>query len=80
MPARNIEVISYAGFKGEERPRSFVLDDNKIEVIEILKMWIEEGREDRERKRFFKIKGSDRNIYTLCYDEKLMNWFLHYNS
>jgi hypothetical protein len=75
MTSGKIEVITYSGYKGEERPKSFVLDDNKIEVIEILKMWIEEDA-GRVRKRFFRLKGSDGYIHTLYYDEKLMNWFL----
>ncbi|MBM4136084.1 MAG: hypothetical protein FJ241_04545 [Nitrospira sp.] len=75
MTARKIEVISYSGYKGEESPRSISIDGEKIEIIEILKMWIEEDA-GRVRKRFFRVKGSDRYIHTLYYDEKLMNWFL----
>lgn len=43
MAGRKIEVVSYSGYKGEEYPRSFVIDGKKIEVIEIMRMWIEEG-------------------------------------
>lgn len=76
MSDKKIEVITYSGYRSEERPRSFVIDGEKIEVIGILRMWIEEGRENRERKRFFKVKGSDGYIYTLFYDEKSSDWFL----
>ena len=48
----------------------------KIEVIEILSWWIEEGSRDRSRRSFFKIKGSDGNLYKIFYDEKSIEWFL----
>jgi len=38
-------------------------------------MWIEEGIEDRVRKRFFKVKGSDGKTHKIYYDEKEMEWF-----
>ncbi|NWG01905.1 MAG: hypothetical protein HXY44_03480 [Syntrophaceae bacterium] len=70
-----IEVIAYSGFRGEETPRTIFLNEKKIGVLEILKMWTEEGIKDRRRKRFFKVKGSDGSIYTVYYDEKFMDWF-----
>ncbi len=75
MSDKKIEVIAYSGYKEEEIPRAFFIDGEKIEVIEVLKMWIEEELEDKERKRFFKVKGSDGYTYTLFYDEKSSNWF-----
>lgn len=76
MTVKKIEVIAYSGHKEEESPRAFFIDGEKIEVIEVLKMWIEEGLEDKGRKRFFKVKASDGYFYTLFYDEKLSEWFL----
>ncbi|MEJ2685441.1 MAG: hypothetical protein P8Z71_13735 [Candidatus Sulfobium sp.] len=73
---RQIEVIAYSGYKAEESPRFFFLDREKIEVLRILGMWIEEGVEDRRRKRFFKIRASDGYTHTLYYDEGIRNWFL----
>jgi hypothetical protein len=45
-------------------------------VAEIQKMWVEEGYEDRIRKRFFKILGSDGYTHILFYNETLRLWFL----
>ncbi|MEW6409565.1 MAG: hypothetical protein AB1488_05570 [Nitrospirota bacterium] len=59
MNSTHIEVISYSGYRGEESPKAFILHGESIEVIEILKMWIEESSETRESKRFFKVRGSD---------------------
>ena len=60
---QKIEVIAYSGYRGEEIPRAMILHNEKIEVVEILSSWMEEGLKDRARKRFFKIKGSDGNLH-----------------
>ncbi len=75
MHAERIEVISYSGYRDNERPASFFARSEKIEVVEILERWIEEGLEDRARKRFFRLKGSDGNIHLIYYDEKASEWF-----
>ncbi len=47
----------------------------KIVVIEIMDMWIEEGFVNKERKRFFKVKGRDGYIHKIYHDKKTMEWF-----
>jgi hypothetical protein len=75
MSDEKVDVITYSGYRADESPRAFLLQDKRIEVIEILRMWFEEGLKDRSRKRFFKVKGSDGNTHTLYYDENIMEWF-----
>ena len=75
MPEEQIKVSAYAGSRGRERPMSFVLRDDRIEVIQILDMWIEEGLEERSRKRFFKVRGSDGYVHKLFYNETTGAWF-----
>jgi hypothetical protein len=70
-----IDVIAYSGHRDEEIPMTIFLYEKKIEILEILKRWTEEGVKDRRRKRFFKVKGSDGFIHTIHYDEKLKEWF-----
>lgn len=70
-----IEVIAYSGYRDEEIPRTIFLHGERIEVMEILGQWTEEGVKDRRRKRLFKVKGSDGFIYTIHYDEKFKEWF-----
>jgi hypothetical protein len=76
MTDRGVNVTTYAGYKGGERPKSFTVEEKVIEVIEIVKMWIEEDRDTRRRKRFFTVKGSDGNDYTLYHDETEKVWNL----
>ena len=73
---KEIEVISYSGYKGEESPRRFIINGDKIEVIRILDMWIEKGPEKHVLKRSFKVRGSDGYTHTIYYDEKAGEWFL----
>jgi hypothetical protein len=75
MSEEKIEVIAYSGYRGEELPTAMILHGARIEVAKILSMWIEEGVEDRARKRFFEIKGNDGKTYRIHYDEKAMEWF-----
>lgn len=67
-------VIAYAGYKSEETPRAFFIHGETINVDKIFERWVEERINDRGRKRFFRVKGSDGNIYVICYDEKSMEW------
>jgi hypothetical protein len=75
MSEEKIEVIAYSGYRGEETPRMILIHGERIEVIEVLKQWIEERSKDRSRKRFFKIKGSDGGLHLIYYNEKGMEWF-----
>jgi len=68
------KVVTYSSYKGEERPVSFVISGEEIEVKEILKMWIEEDRRAQSRRRVFIIRGSDKKIHKIYYDEKSLHW------
>ncbi len=75
MHTEKIDVISYAGRKGDERPVTFILRGLRIDVEEILEHWIEEGFEDRIRKRYFRVKGSDGGTHRIYYEEQIREWF-----
>lgn len=75
MHTERIDVISYAGRKGDERPVTFILRGLRIDIVEILDRWIEEGFKDRGRKRYFRVKGSDGNTHRIYYDEDILEWY-----
>jgi hypothetical protein len=75
MFEEKIRVIAYSGYRGEETPRTILLHAERIEVFEILRQWIEERSDDRSRKRFFQVKGRDKKLHRIYYDEKTMEWF-----
>ena len=43
----NIKVTAYSGYRDNESPRAFLMNDETMTVVEILDMWIEEGFSDR---------------------------------
>jgi hypothetical protein len=76
MTAERIKVVAYSSYQGEETPRSFIFQGKEIKISEILSMWIEEHFEDKTRKRFFQVRGSDGYKYKIYYDEEMKQWFL----
>jgi hypothetical protein len=76
MADPRIDMGSYSGQKGEESPRVFFVHGEKITVMNIIRMWIEEeAAQGRGRKRFFSVDGSDGFMHTLYYDEQADGWF-----
>jgi hypothetical protein len=73
---RKVSVTAYAGHRGEEQPRSFVIGDKKIDVVEVVARWIREVSGTGERARSFRVEGSDGYIYLLSYREGTGEWYL----
>ncbi len=65
-----LRVECYAGFRGEQEPRSFLLGERRLAVREIVDRWIEPGR------RWFKVKADDGDTYILRHDESDGTWEL----
>ena len=74
-PEERVKVIAYSGYRGEETPRIILLHGERIEVIEILSQWVEEGSNNRTRKRFYQVRGNDGFAHRIYYDEGAMEWF-----
>ena len=63
-------VDCYAGHRGEEEPRGFLLGEQRIEVVEILDRWMEPDH------RYFKVRGDDGCQYVLRHDVCSGSWDL----
>ncbi|OGW38508.1 MAG: hypothetical protein A2Y97_00540 [Nitrospirae bacterium RBG_13_39_12] len=79
MADEKIKVVAYSGYRGEERPKAIFLKNQEIEIIEILSLWVEEGINDKARKRYFIVKERGGSIQKIYYDEKAKEWFLTKN-
>lgn len=75
MADDKIDVMSYSGYKGEEQPRIFYTHGEKITVLDVLEMWIEEEEAGRKGKRFFLLQGSDGFIHKVYCDIETSQWF-----
>jgi hypothetical protein len=65
-----IQVECYNGYRGEESPRRFFLNERQIEVVDILDRWLAPDH------RYFKIKGDDGAIYIIRHDVTKDQWEL----
>jgi hypothetical protein len=75
MSDEKIEVIAYSGYRGEESPKAFILRGQRIEVVGVQERWVEERLDDKVRKRFFKVEGSDGALHKIFYSEKSLEWY-----
>ena len=69
MPEEPIVIIAYAGYRGEESPRAFILGGKRIEVRKIIARWVEEDAVSKKRFRCFRVKGEDFGNHLLMCDE-----------
>lgn len=68
--AKKIEVTAYSGYKANERPLRFQLDDRRLEVKGVLDRWY--GQEHD----YFKVLASDGRVYLLKWHRCIDIWFL----
>lgn len=73
---RPIEVIAYAGGRGEEQPRAIRVGQRTVTVSALLEAWIEAGREPEEgTRRWFRVRLEDGRTGAVYHDEALDAWF-----
>lgn len=62
------KVECYCGYKANQRPISFTINDKKLTVEKIIERWREPGID------YFKLLANDRKIYLLSYNEVNDKW------
>lgn len=65
-----LKVECYAGYRGDQEPRAFLLGDRRVPVVKILDRWLS------PRDRYFKIKAEGRGTYVLHHDLSSDRWEL----
>jgi hypothetical protein len=75
-----IKVITYSGYRVNERPTSLIIHDETMTVVKIMDKWIEESYSDRIRKRFFIVKTDNDKQFKIYVDEKTSEWFCEIES
>ena len=65
-----IEVVTYSGYKANERPLSFMLDSRKRDVTEVVDQWIGPDYD------YFRVIADDGLLYLLKWNRSLDRWFL----
>jgi hypothetical protein len=65
-----VGVECYAGHRGEQTPRTLILGDRRIAVVEVLDAWLAPDH------RYFKVRGADGDTYLVRHDEPSDIWEL----
>ncbi|MCC7181279.1 MAG: hypothetical protein IT177_23075 [Acidobacteria bacterium] len=65
-----ITVECYAGYRGEQEPRAFVLGERRLEVMAVADRWAGPDY------RYFRVTASDGHTYVLRHDERRDEWTL----
>jgi len=65
-----VSVECYAGHRGEQTPRTLILGDRRIAVVEVVDAWLAPDY------RYFKLRGDDGNTYIVRHDEQSKTWEL----
>jgi hypothetical protein len=65
-----IRVECYAGYKGEQTPRTLVLGERRIDVVDVLDQWLAPDH------RCFKVSGGDGDTYIVRQDNSSGEWTL----
>ena len=65
-----LKVECYAGYKGNQYPVRFFLQERILEVREIEDQWYSPSE------RYFKVLAEDGNLYILCHHEDNDSWSL----
>jgi hypothetical protein len=68
--AFHLGVECYAGYKGEQTPRTLVLGLRRINVVEVLDQWLAPDH------RYFKVRGDDGDTYIVRQDAVSGEWNL----
>ena len=67
---KSIKVFAYSGYKANERPMSFIVDEQRREVADIIDRWY--GVEHD----YFKVLADDGKVYLLRWHRILDLWFI----
>lgn len=65
-----VRVECYAGYRGEETPRRFYLEDICVEIVSVIDRWLAPDH------RYFKVEGDDSQSYLLRHDTETLHWEL----
>jgi hypothetical protein len=65
-----IAVECYAGYKGEQTPRTLRLGDRRIDVVGVLDQWLAPDH------RYFNVRGDDGDTYIVRQDSASGAWIV----
>ena len=77
MQLIQIKVESHSGYKADEYPKCFYLDDVKYEIMEISDRWYQGGNNPEwPVSDYFKVKTSDGQQHLIKHNLEKDKWYL----
>jgi hypothetical protein len=67
---RRVKVVSYSGYKANERPLYFLIDNRKVEVERVVDRWYGEEHD------YFKVVTEEGKVCLLKWHRRLDLWLL----
>ncbi len=79
-----VKVECYSGYKADEYPRRFYLENNRFDVEEIIDRWYQLPASEKEEDsaslfpaaNYYKVRTTDGNIYILRHETEANIWYL----
>lgn len=72
-----VKVECHSGYKADEYPKSFILDNYRFDIAEIIDRWYQgESSPDFPPAHYFKVRTTDNKTYILKQETKTDRWFL----
>ena len=65
-----VDVVAYSGYKANERPLYFIVNDRKLDVVNIIDRWY--GLEHD----YYKVLADEAKVYLLKWNRMHDIWFL----
>jgi hypothetical protein len=72
-----IQVESYSGYRNDETPRTFIWNNRRYEVVEIIDRWYQASRNPAvPTSDYFKVRAADALLYIIRLDRQSSAWYL----
>lgn len=79
-----IKVECYSGYKADEYPRCFYLDNNRFDVEEVIDRWYQMSASNEEEdstsgfpaSNYYKVRTRDQQVYILKHETETDLWYL----
>ena len=67
---QEVKVVAYSGYRANERPLYFILDQRRLGVEKTVDRWYETDHD------YFKVRADDGRLYVLRWHRSLDRWFI----
>jgi hypothetical protein len=72
-----IQVESYSGYRRDETPLSFIWNNRRYEILEIIDRWYQATMDPAvSPSDYFKVRGADALLYVIRLDRQSSAWYL----